>query len=436
MCTGQLVINEIADKGVDGTCDGEDYIEFKNLGDELIDLNNYSLYDDKGPDHEDRITLTTSFEIQPGGLLVLCGDAQNSFQFGIGGDDTVFVLDPNEEMVDSVGPLPGFGSSIYPYQRTDDGEYLYATPTPGEENAFQDPEVVINEVSTGGVNNACGGEAYVELHNLSPNPVTMEGYSLSSTETSTLSAELTVGALDYLLLCSGTDFDISISAGSSVVLENGGTSTTSGDIPSGISGTQTFQRKQGDGSYELSRPTPGAPNEFGQVVISEVADKPVNQVCNGEDWVELHNISPDTADISGMLLHDDNGPDDDEAYTIPDGTTILAGEYLILCGVESFAFGIGGGDTVSLLDDDGVVNSSVRLRGAGDETQTFQRREDGTYEYASPTPTSGGAGLSSNGGDVSQPNSDEPEDSSSIMVQMNALLLGIAVIPALIATIN
>lgn len=67
-----------------------------------------------------------------------------------------------------------------------------------------------------------------------------------------------------------------------------------------------------------------------QIVINEYSASNLSQFIdnNGkfEDWVELHNTSGSTVDISGMYLSD--RPNKPTKWTIPSGTTIPAGGFL------------------------------------------------------------------------------------------------------------
>ena len=109
------------------------------------------------------------------------------------------------------------------------------------------------------------------------------------------------------------------------------------------------------------------------IVISEVAYKGSPNACDGEDWVELYNSGPDPVDITNYTLHDDKGPDDEDAklFGSADSSTVAAGGYLLLCRDVDFAFGVGGDDTVSLVDADGEVVSVASLDGGGGDDATF-----------------------------------------------------------------
>jgi CotH kinase protein/Lamin Tail Domain len=147
------------------------------------------------------------------------------------------------------------------------------------------------------------------------------------------------------------------------------------------------------------------------VVISEIAAKgTADDVCNGSDWVELYNNGVDAVDVSGWILHDDKGPEDEEAFTFPydddddssSNATIAAGEFLVLCMEQedddfdsSPQFGIGDTDTITLLDtttssdsSGGIVVAEVALSSSQEQEEgstvvtTFALDEaDGTFKY-------------------------------------------------------
>jgi len=135
------------------------------------------------------------------------------------------------------------------------------------------------------------------------------------------------------------------------------------------------------------------------VLISEVADKGSAGVCNGNDWIELYNSDSDPVDLTGWILHDDNGPSDADAFTFTGNDNVLnAGDYLLLCNkltndLMSPQFGIGGDDTLTLLDANLAVASTVGpLLGADnngfDISYAFDANTNGTYVYTT-TPTPG-----------------------------------------------
>ena len=132
--------------------------------------------------------------------------------------------------------------------------------------------------------------------------------------------------------------------------------------------------------------------------ISEIADKGSSNVCNGEDWIELFlplaaNDAP-SLNLSGYVLHDDKGPEDEDAFVFPASATIGPGEYALLCNggadpTTSPQFGIGGNDQVTLLDPSGQLTSTtgpLADRGEFDVSFAYDTTS-GSYIYTtSPTP--------------------------------------------------
>jgi len=138
--SSSIVINEVAYSGSgEDICDGEDWIELLNTDDRVVmDLTNYILHDDKGAEDEDAKTFTGG-TLALGEYLVLCRKVD--FDFGIGTDDTVTLLDPSGNPL-SIVALPGTGADDATETYALNGEeYKYTTtPTPGEINIFSEKQ--------------------------------------------------------------------------------------------------------------------------------------------------------------------------------------------------------------------------------------------------------------------------------------------------------
>ena len=110
------------------------------------------------------------------------------------------------------------------------------------------------------------------------------------------------------------------------------------------------------------------------IIISEVSDKGTSNACP-EDWIELQNNASWTVPLAGFKLHDDNGPDASKAYVFAAGSTLKAGEFLVLCtraDDKSPQFKIGGDDTITLRNAAGeVVSTSGQLMDAGEYDVTW-----------------------------------------------------------------
>jgi len=135
-----------------------------------------------------------------------------------------------------------------------------------------------------------------------------------------------------------------------------------------------------------------------EVHLNEISMKGSPGACNGADWIELVNTGP-TVDIANYKLCDDKGCEHANAYVFPSETIITVGEYKLLCYNDTFVFGIGSSDTVTLNDPNGlVIDSSGVLGGIGIFNQTWARTPDitGNFRYSNPTP--------------GEPNSNNPTD--------------------------
>jgi len=134
-----VMINEVADKGSTGVCDGEDWVELFNSGSETVSLAGFVLHDDKGPQDSKAFTFPNSASIAAQGYLTLCCKSASGFQFKIGGDDTVTLLDADGAQLATSGPLPDDGADdkTWAYRGPSEDRYEYTTvPTFGEKNVF------------------------------------------------------------------------------------------------------------------------------------------------------------------------------------------------------------------------------------------------------------------------------------------------------------
>lgn len=88
-----------------------------------------------------------------------------------------------------------------------------------------------------------------------------------------------------------------------------------------------------------------------EIVINEVTSK-------GDDNIELFNRGSATVDLSGWSIYDqgiraDLETKSEEIYRFAEGTTLAAGQYLVLVKDVDHVFGLGGSDGVYLFDKDG-----------------------------------------------------------------------------------
>jgi hypothetical protein len=96
-----------------------------------------------------------------------------------------------------------------------------------------------------------------------------------------------------------------------------------------------------------------------------------------DDWIELLNVGPAPADLSGWFL--DNGEQGGASYTIPAGTLLDPGEYTVfyrrVTGIELNDFqGI-----VRLRGPGGMVRDSVDYPDLLGADQSYSRDESGIW---------------------------------------------------------
>lgn len=127
-----------------------------------------------------------------------------------------------------------------------------------------------------------------------------------------------------------------------------------------------------------------------EITVNEIAYKGSANQCNGKDWIEFFNDSTEVVNLLDYVIHDDKGKDDEDAKTFPN-TTMASGEYKILCNGVDFDFGISSSDTITFLDQNGIILSVTALPGTGSDLQTyayFGASDD--YKYTmTPTPGKG-----------------------------------------------
>ncbi|WP_162893143.1 lamin tail domain-containing protein [Microbacterium halotolerans] len=152
----------------------------------------------------------------------------------------------------------------------------------------------------------------------------------------------------------------------------------------------------GTGDFVETEPTPGEANvvrEEEQDEPDEPSDAPVviNEIeSNGDargDWVELANTDEnDSVDVSGWTLIDNKASHD--PVVLDEGTEIESGGYLGVLTEPNF--GLGGGDSVTVRDAEGLLvdaiewteHASTTLARCPDMTGDFTESGEGTFELA------------------------------------------------------
>ncbi len=206
-------------------------------------------------------------------------------------------------------------------------------------------------------------------------------------------------------VCSGADsqvFGFGIKgSGDTVHLRAPDGTETDYDTLGDEAGSTEFDCSNGVQTSGPHGSTPGAANNCyaTTLVINEVANKGSAGTClnsdgsgDTEDWIEIWNYGASSMDLSGMVVVDSKGFGDEDQYTFASGTSLAAGEYMLLCNDDStsgdaqFAFGIGGDDSASLYTSSGdLIHGSGALPDTSDDVYVMDNT--GVWGYTTgPTP--------------------------------------------------
>ena len=116
----------------------------------------------------------------------------------------------------------------------------------------------------------------------------------------------------------------------------------------------------GDGAGIASAPNDDDTNGGGTDVLIVINEISMNS-SDGPDWIELFNAGNTDADLSGWVITDS---DDDHTFSLPIGSILRTGEYLVMDrdedGNTGFGFGLGPEDTVNLFDANNALIDSTR----------------------------------------------------------------------------
>ncbi len=131
-----------------------------------------------------------------------------------------------------------------------------------------------------------------------------------------------------------------------------------------------------------------------RVTSGPAAGLAINEVeSNGDDndWVELVNTSSAPVDLSGWRFLDSDAKH--TAYTLPAGSIVAAGGYLVLdeetTTRQGFGFGLGGADAVRLYDPSGTL--TLRYAWTAHAAVTYGSCPDGSGTLVDTTASTKGA---------------------------------------------
>ena len=136
------------------------------------------------------------------------------------------------------------------------------------------------------------------------------------------------------------------------------------------------------------------------VVINELFPGGASAV--DPDWIELKNVTDAAIDVSGYQIRDNNAAD---LFSLPGGTSIEAGGYLIIYCDDQADGGVAGGihvpwklsagkgDEVHLLDASGREVDATTFGIDVPVDKSWGRLPDGTGSFLRTTPTQGTSNI-------------------------------------------
>lgn len=270
--------------------------------------------------------------------------------------------------------------------------------------------IVINEFLPDPAGSDTSGE-FIELLNTGSVVVDVGGWQVDDADGGssayTIPAGTTIAAGGYLSLARAVTKIALNNDGDTVRLLTPDKTVKASFAYGDSSEGQSFNR-QGSGYVESTTATPGAVNvitlaatttaeasegeavEYSDdVLINEWLPNPTGSDASGE-FIELINLGSTSVSLAGWKLDDEDGGS--SAYTIPAGTTMAAGGFLVLGREETKLALNNDGDAVRLLNPAGKVVSTFTYEESMDEGVAWARDSKGAYQLTT-TVTKGKANV-------------------------------------------
>jgi hypothetical protein len=245
--------------------------------------------------------------------------------------------------------------------------------------------VRINEVESSG---GTPGD-WVELTNIGTFSADVSGWIVKDnddTHAYVIAPSTTIAPGGYLALDVESSFGLG-SADSARLFEADGTTLV--DSYSWTSHATTTYGRCPDGTGDFTTTTSSTKGAANDCSVAGAPLVRINEVESSGgtpgDWVELTNIGPSAADVSGWIVKDN---DDSHMFVIPASTTIAAGGFLAL-DVDP-VFGLGSADSARLYAADGTTLVDSYSWTAHAAT-TYGRCPDGTGAFVTTTSSTKGA---------------------------------------------
>jgi len=245
-------------------------------------------------------------------------------------------------------------------------------------------DVRINEVESSG---GTPGD-WAELYNPGPGVADLSGYAFKDNDNSrtfTLPAATFVPAGGYLTLDEAT-FGFGLGSSDSARLFRPDGSVADSYTWTAHAATTYGRCPDATGPFVTTvASTKGAANNCTPVIVPVKINEVESSGGTPGDWVELYNANATAFDVSGFVFRDN---DDTRGYTIPAGTLVPAGGYLVL-DEATFAFGLGSADSARLFDPAAALVDSHTW--GSHATTTFGRCPNGTGAFTTTTTSTKGA---------------------------------------------
>jgi hypothetical protein len=375
-------INEVeSDGGTPG-----DWIEFINTGATSVDVSGWIVKDDK----DDRTDALPAGSVLAPGAVFSFGEPEMTFGLGKADSARLFLAD-GSTLVDSFSWTSAAPTT---YGRCPDGSgdlVVTVSPTrdaPNDCSVDAAASVRINEVES---KDGAPGD-WIELVNTARVAVDASGLVLKDDDDShsyALPAGTSIPAGAYLVVeeaqlgfgLGGADAARLFAADGTTLADSyswtAHAATSYGRCPD-ASGDFALTRSTTKGAANDCEPPAGA----GEVRVNEIE----SSGGTPGDWVELVNGGGASVDLSGWIVKDS---DDTHASTLPAGTTIAAGAYLVIEEAQ-LGYGLGAADSVRLFAPDGVTVVDSYSWAAHAAT-SYGRCPDATGDFALTTSVTKGA---------------------------------------------
>lgn len=231
---------------------------------------------------------------------------------------------------------------------------------------------------------------WLELYNYGTSAVSIAGWTVRDSTDShiyTVPAGTTLAAGGFLVLEEAT-LTFGLGDTDETRLYPTGAGTFVDSYAWATHATTTYGRcPDGTGSFATTAtPTKGGTNVCAPPATGIVINEVESRGGTPGDWIELYNAGSSTADLSNWVVKD--GPET-AGYTIPSGTTLAPGAYLVLEEAQ-FVFGLGDGDAARLF----YVGGSMLIDSYSWSTHavnTYGRCPNGTGSFADTSAPSKGA---------------------------------------------